>query len=240
MSKQLGSRETVVVEIRPAEGGDDAKLFTFDIYKMLTAYCRIKGWEVELFEMRPAGRMGYHEIVFLVEGKGVYKDLMFETGGHRVQRVPPTEKHDRRQTSTITVAVLPEPTDVQVHVDERDLEWESFRAGGAGGQHQNKTDSAVRVTHTPSGTVVVCRDERSQLQNKRKAMAVLRSRLFSSASTTSHSGRNDQRANQVGSGMRGDKTRTYNFREDRVTDHRTGKTVRDVATILRGHLDLLR
>jgi len=232
--------ETVVVEIRPAEGGDDAKLFTEDIYKMLLAYSLRKGWESEMICMRSAGRHGYQEITFLVRGKGAQKDLLLEAGGHRVQRVPPTEKHDRRQTSTITVAILPEPTEAEVSVDEDDLEWQTFRAGGAGGQHQNKTDSAVRVTHVPTGTVVVCRDERSQHENKRKALTVLRARIFSSAREQIAGARNEDRASQIGSGMRGDKIRTYNFREDRVQDHRSGKIVRDVALILKGRLDLLR
>jgi peptide chain release factor 1 len=240
MGKHQQQKETVVVEIRPAEGGDDAKLFTFDIFKMISAYSRNKGWEVEIVEMRSAGRHGYQDITFLVHGKGVYADLTHETGGHRVQRVPPTEKRDRRQTSTITVAVLPQPTEVEVHIDERDLEWQTFRAGGAGGQHQNKTDSAVRLIHTPTNTVVVCRDERSQHENRRKAMAVLRARIFSAVQGSTDASRNEQRSSQIGSGMRGDKVRTYNFREDRVTDHRTGKTVRDVDSILRGRLELLR
>lgn len=234
------SVETVVVEIRPAEGGDDAKMFTFDIFKMISSYCKGRGWDVDLFEMKPSGRTGYQEIVFLVRGKGAYAALQYESGGHRVQRVPPTEKRDRRQTSTITVAVLPEPTDVQVHVDDRDLQWETFRAGGPGGQHQNKTDSAVRVTHLPTGTVAVCKDERSQYDNKRKALEVVKARIFMALQARVSGDRNSQRSQQIGSGMRGDKVRTYNFREDRVTDHRTGKTVRDVEAVLRGRLDLLR
>lgn len=234
------NKETVVVEVRPAEGGDDAKLFTYDIYKMLASYCLSKQWEVEMVELRPAGRVGYQDIVFLVRGNGVYADLLKESGGHRVQRVPPTEKRDRRQTSTITVAVLPEPTEVQVHVDERDLRWETFRAGGAGGQNVNKVDSAVRLIHEPTNTVVVCRDERSQLENKRKALAVLRARIYAQVATTTSTTRNTSRAEQIGSGMRGDKVRTYNFREDRVTDHRSGKTVRGVDGVLRGKLSQLR
>lgn len=232
--------ETVVVEIRPAEGGDDAKMFTFDIFKMISAYCRNQGWEVDVFDMKASGRTGYQEIVFLVRGKGAYAALAYESGGHRVQRVPPTEKRDKRQTSTITVAVLPEPTDVQVHVEDRDLVWETFRAGGPGGQHQNRTDSAVRVTHRPTNTVAVCKDERSQHMNKKKALEVIKARIFSALQQRVSGDRNAQRSQQIGSGMRGEKVRTYNFREDRVTDHRTGKTVRDVEAILRGRLDLLR
>lgn len=233
------SIETTIVEIRPAEGGDDAKLFTFDLFKMLSAYCLSKGWEVEILEMRDAGRHGYQQITFLVRGNGCQGALLQEAGGHRVQRVPPTEKRGRRQTSTVTVAVLPEPRDVRLHIPEHELRVETFRAGGPGGQHQNKTDTAVRVTHIPTG-VTATSTMKSQKENRKLALAVLRTRLLVAREEAAAESRNQKRADQVGSGMRGDKRRTYNFKANRVTDHVTGRTVRDVKAVLRGNLDPLR
>ena len=233
------STETTIVEIRPAEGGDDAKLFTFDLYKMLATYCSNKGWEVEPLEMRAAARHGYQQITFLVRGRGCQGALLHEAGGHRVQLVPPTEKRGRRQTSTVTVAVLPEPRDVRLHIPDRDLRVETYRAGGPGGQHQNKTDSAVRVTHLPTG-ISAASTMKSQKENRKLALAVLRTRLLAAKTESATQARNKKRAQQVGSGMRGDKRRTYNFKANRVTDHVSGKTVRDVKGVLRGNLDALR
>jgi len=233
------SKETVVVEIRPAEGGDDAKLFTFDIFKMLSAYCKRKRWDIQVVAMRPAGRHGYQEITLVVSGKGALAGLLPEVGGHRVQRVPPTEKRGRRQTSTITVAVLPQPRDVDVKIRDSDLKWETMRGTGPGGQHRNTTDSAVRVTHKPTG-VSAYSDTKSQHDNRKYALAVLKSRLSEQMKQKAKREHNVTRARQIGAGMRGDKRRTYNFRENRVTDHVSGKTVRNVKAVLGGKLDQLR
>lgn len=232
------STETTIVEIRPAEGGDDAKLFTFDLFKMISSYCTNKGWEVEILEMRDA-TLGYQQITFLVRGKGCQAALKHEAGGHRVQRVPPTEKRGRRQTSTVTVAVLPEAQEVELRLRDSDLRFETYRAGGPGGQHQNKTDSAVRVTHLPTG-IQAASTMKSQKENKKLALAVLRSRLLEAKLSKVTEKRNSRRSEQIGTGMRGDKRRTYNFKANRVTDHVTNKTVRDVKGVLRGNLDGLR
>ena len=215
--------DSVVVEIRPAEGGDDAKLFTHDLFKVMVAYCERMRWEVELVDIRPA-KIGFHEIVFIVRGAGAARGLEPEAGGHRIQRVPPTEKRGRRQTSTVTVAVLPEPTEAQVHVDPKDLRWEMLKASSKGGQHANKNESGVRVTHAPTGVVAVALSK-SQYANKKQALQVLRSRLLQRHQGSLAQTRCDKRSEQVGSGMRGDKVRTIRYQDGQVTDHRTGKKI---------------
>lgn len=232
--------DTVIVEIRPAEGGDDAKMFTLDLFKMLLAHCLSQGWRVDLAVKRPAGRRGgYQEITFVVRGEGALADLLNEVGGHRVQRVPPTEKRGRRQTSTVTVAVLPQAPEIKLNLRDKDLRWETMTAGGPGGQHQNKVETAVRVTHLPTG-VTASSSTKSQKENKRIALAVLRARLLATEKAEASQARNQNRRKQIGLGMRGDKRRTYNFKANRVTDHVTGKTVRDVKGVLRGNLGGLR
>lgn len=228
--------ERVIVEIRPAEGGDDAKLFTLDLYKVLVSYCKSKKWTTDLMWMKSIGK-GFQEIVFSVEGKGVYDRLKREAGGHRVQRVPPTEKRGRRQTSTVTVAVLPEPSEIDLRIDPKDLKWETMRSTGNGGQSVNTTDSAVRVTHTPTGVSAIAQ-EKSQHANRKRVLSVLRSRLLEQKEIQQHQKRNTKRAKQLGTGQRGDKVRTIRYQDGRVTDHRTGKKVR-IKSWESGELDKL-
>lgn len=230
--------ETVVVEIRPAEGGDDAKLFALNVYRSIIAYAALRKWEAELVEMRPAARAGYQEIVFTVRGRGAWDALSKEAGGHRVQRIPPTERHGRRQTSTVTVAVLPEPSGSTLVLLDRDLKWETMRASGPGGQGVNTTASAVRVTHTPTGVSATCQT-RSQHQNKDAALSVLRARLQEQATSKQDQARNRARSQQIGSGMRGDKIRTIRYQDDTVTDHSSGRQT-SVTRWERGYLDDLR
>jgi len=231
-------KDTVIIEIRPAEGGDDAKMFTFDLFKMISAHCKSKRWKVELVAMREASRHGYQEITFLVRGQGALADLLNEAGGHRVQRVPPTEKRGRRQTSTVTVAVLAQASNVDLKIRESDLKVETMRGTGPGGQHRNTTDSAVRVTHIPTG-INAYSDTKSQHDNKRNALAVLKARLVDAEQRKATQSRNAKRKKQVGMRMRGDKIRTIRYQDGRVIDHRTRKktTIKRWET---GHLDDLR
>lgn len=216
--------ETVVVEIRPAEGGDDAKMFTEDMLRVLLKYCARRGWRADMTSVSYA-RRGCKEIVFTVKGKGVSR-LAKEAGCHRVQRVPPTDKKGRRQTSTITVAVLPLPKRVTVNLRDKDLRWETMRASGPGGQNVNKCETAVRVTHVPTGLTATAQTK-SQATNKQRALEVLMSRLHSVEKSRIRGDRNRTRARQVGSGNRGDeKIRTIRYQDGKVTDHRSGTTVR--------------
>jgi len=228
--------DTVVVEIRPAEGGDDAKMFTQDLFRVFAKFCQRKGWEVDITAMREAQR-GYHEIVFTVKGKGALKRLLLEAGGHRVQRVPPTERKGRRQSSTVTVAVLLQPSAVELDIRPSDIRIETMRSSGPGGQHANKTDSAVRITHIPTG-VNAYAGTKSQNANKKRAMEVLRSRLYQNQLSERRQSHNNQRAGQIGTGMRGDKVRTIRYQDGRVLDHRTGKKI-NLKTWLAGDLDTL-
>ncbi|HEY8477418.1 MAG TPA: peptide chain release factor 1 [Chloroflexota bacterium] len=229
----------VIVEIRAGTGGEEASLFAADLFRMYARYAERQGWKVELLSTSPTDLGGFREVIFEVKGHGAYSRFKHESGVHRVQRVPVTEASGRIHTSTATVAVLPEPDEVEVNIDEEDLEIEVFRSGGHGGQSVNTTDSAVRITHRPTGIVVSCQDERSQLKNKMKAMAVLRARLYELELRKHREEISSTRRAQVGSGERAEKIRTYNFPQDRVTDHRIGLTLHNLGGILDGELDTL-
>lgn len=229
----------VFVEIRAAAGGEEAALFAGDLYRMYSRYAQLQGWNVEIVDANETGIGGFREIIFEVRGKRAYSRLKFESGGHRVQRVPVTESSGRIHTSTVTVAVMPEAEDVDVDVDEKDLRIDTFHAGGHGGQNVNKVATAVRMTHLPTGIVAICQDERSQLRNKQKAMAVLKARLLDRALREQREAVTADRRSKVGTGERAEKVRTYNFPQDRVTDHRINLTLHNLPTILDGNLDPL-
>ncbi len=227
----------VILEIRGAEGGEEANLWARDLYEMYRAYADRRGWDVETLSLDPSDLGGVNQVTFVVRGDDAWRRLKYEGGPHRVQRVPVTESQGRIHTSAATVAVLPEADDVEVAVDERDLEIDVYRASGPGGQSVNTTDSAVRITHVPSGIVVAMQDERSQLQNRDRAMRVLRARLLERAERERAAEQSAERRAQVGGGGRSEKIRTYNFKEGRVTDHRIGFTVHRLPDVLAGDLD---
>ncbi len=227
----------VIVELRAAAGGDEAALWAADLYRMFERFAERHGWTIESISSSPTDGGGLKEATFSVKGKGAYSHLKWEAGPHRVQRVPKTESQGRIHTSIATVAVLPEVEDVEVDIQDGDLEIETMRSQGPGGQSVNTTDSAVRITHKPSGIVVSCQDEKSQLQNKLKALRVLRARLYQRQLAEQLGERSEARKAQVGSGERAEKIRTYNFKENRVTDHRVGVTLHSLPEILDGDLD---
>jgi len=237
LPKDPADKKDVIVEIRAGTGGDEAGLFAADLFRMYSRYAASKGWKVDIINSNETGIGGFKEIIFEVKGKGVYSILKYESGVHRVQRVPVTESSGRIHTSTATVAVLPEAEEVEVAIDPNDLRIDTFCSGGAGGQNVNKVASAVRITHIPTGMVVVCQDERSQLQNKIKAMAVLRARLLDQERQRQFQEVTDARRSQVGTGERSEKIRTYNFPQGRVSDHRIGLTIHNLEGILEGDLD---
>ncbi len=228
---------SVVVEIRAGAGGEEAALFAAVLYRMYSMYAVKKGWTSEIVSVNETELGGFKEISFLLGGQGVYSRLKFESGVHRVQRVPETETQGRIHTSTVTVAVLPEAEEVEVHIDPADLRIDTFRASGAGGQHINKTESAIRITHLPTGLVVECQDERSQYKNKDRAMKVLRSRLLDRERSRQEQALSSERRSQVGTGDRSERIRTYNYPQGRVTDHRIGLTLYKIEEILNGSLD---
>lgn len=234
---ELANTHSLIVEIRAGTGGEEAALFARNLFDMYTRYAAKKSWKIELMDVSPSDMAGFKEVTFSISGDGVYQELQFESGGHRVQRVPETEAQGRVHTSAATVAVLPEPTEVDIVVRDEDLEIETMRSGGPGGQHQNKTESGVRIRHLPSGVVVNCRDEKSQHKNKAKAMRVLRSRLYEAQLEKQRAARADQRRNQIGSGDRSDRIRTYNFPQNRLTDHRIGLTLYQLDRIIAGDMD---
>ncbi len=231
--------DSVIVEIRAGTGGAEAALFAGDLYDMYTHYARDQGWKVEDIAFSPGEQGGYKEVVFSITGDEVYANLRYESGGHRVQRVPKTEQQGRIHTSAATVAVLPEPDEVQIEIRDQDIEWERMRAGGAGGQHVNKTESAVRIWYkrgTPEELEVKCQDERSQHKNYDRAMRILRSRLYERQQQALHRERAEQRRDQIGSGDRSERIRTYNFPQNRVTDHRINLTLYKLDAIIAGNL----
>ena len=227
----------IIMEIRAGTGGIEAGLFTANLFRMYSKYAARKGWKIEAISLNLTEKGGYKEAIFSVSGRNVYGNMKFESGTHRVQRVPETEASGRIHTSAATVAVMPEAEEVEVDINPKDLRIDVFRAGGRGGQHVNVTDSAVRITHIPSGLIVSCQDERSQHKNKSKAMRVLRARLLDKYKQDQHQKRADDRKKQVGTGDRSEKIRTYNFPDRRVTDHRIGLTLHKLESILEGDLD---
>jgi peptide chain release factor 1 len=234
--------DSIIMEIRAGTGGDEAALFAGDLYDMYTHYARDHGWRVEGISFNPGEHGGFKEVVFSVSGDGVFQHLRYESGGHRVQRVPKTEQQGRIHTSAATVAVLPEPDQVQIEVRDQDIEWERMRAGGAGGQHVNKTESAVRIWYkrgTPEELEVKCQDERSQHKNFDRAMRILRSRLYERQQATLHRERAEQRRTLIGSGDRSERIRTYNFPQNRVTDHRINLTLYRLDSVIAGDLNEL-
>jgi peptide chain release factor 1 len=235
--KDPNDERDVIVEIRAAVGGDEAAIWAGDLYRMYQRYAEVHGWSTESISTSLSEPGGFKEVTFSVKGRGAYSRFKFEAGPHRVQRVPRTESQGRIHTSIATVAVLPEVDDVEVEVHENDLEVDVFRSSGPGGQSVNTTDSAVRLTHIPTGLVVICQDEKSQLQNKVKAMRVLRARLYQLELDRQMSEVAADRKAQVGSGERAEKIRTYNYKENRVTDHRIGLTIKRLPEILEGALD---
>ena len=228
---------SVIVEIRAGAGGEEAGLFAADLFRMYSRYAAERGWATEIMSSNETGIGGFKEIIFEVNGKGAFSKLKYESGVHRVQRVPLTESSGRIHTSTATVAVLPEADEVDVSIDPSELRVDTFRASGAGGQHVNKVDSAVRITHLPTGIVVTCQDERSQMKNRTKAMAVLRARLLDSERQRQLQEVTDSRRSQVGTGDRSEKIRTYNYPQGRVSDHRIGLTLHNLESVLEGDLD---
>ncbi len=229
----------VIIEVRAGTGGEEAALFVADLFRMYSKYATAKNFTIEVLDSSPTGKGGFKDVVFGISGPSVYPAFKYEMGIHRVQRVPATEANGRIHTSAVTVAVLPEADETEVNIGPTDLKIDVYRASGAGGQHVNKTESAVRITHLPSGLVVQCQDERSQHKNKIKAMRVLRARLYDALQQKHHNEMAKQRKEQIGSGDRSGKIRTYNFPDQRVTDHRIGLTLHALNDILDGHLDEL-
>ena len=237
--KDPNDEKSVIVEIRGGAGGDEAALFAGDLFRMYSRYGEIKGWKIDIMDSHESDLGGYKEIVFSIEGTGAYSKLKYESGVHRVQRIPTTESGGRIHTSTVTVAVLPEAKEVDVEIDLNEVRIDLFCSSGPGGQSVNTTKSAVRLTHEPTGIVVSCQDEKSQIKNKDKAMKVLRARLYKKAMEEEIAKVASERKSQVGTGDRSERIRTYNFSQNRITDHRIGLTLHKLENILEGDLDEL-
>ena len=237
LPKDPNDGKPVILEVRGAEGGEEANLFARDLYEMYVAYASRRRWKVETLSIDPSDLGGMNQVVFVIRGDDAWSRMKFEGGPHRVQRVPVTESQGRIHTSSATVMVLAEAEEVDIHIDEKDLQIDVYRASGPGGQGVNTTDSAVRITHIPTGVVVTMQDERSQLQNRARAMTVLRSRLLKAAQDEHEAKMSAARRSQVGGGGRGEKIRTYNYKENRLTDHRIGYTVYSLSDVLAGDLD---
>ncbi len=237
LPKDPHDEKNILLEIRAGTGGEEAGLFASDLFRMYSKLAEKQGWRMEILNRHYTGVGGFKEIIALIEGKGVYSRLKFESGVHRVQRVPVTESQGRIHTSTVTVAILPEAEEVDVQIDPNDLRIDIFRSSGPGGQSVNTTDSAVRITHLPTGMVVSCQDEKSQHKNKAKALKILRARLMDKAQQEKQVEISEKRRNQVGTGERSERIRTYNFPQGRVTDHRIGLTLYRLESILEGELD---
>ncbi|MCC6728941.1 MAG: peptide chain release factor 1 [Chthonomonadales bacterium] len=236
MPRDPNDEKSVIVEIRPAAGGEEAALFAGDLLRMYTRYAERRGWKVEVMSAQETGIGGFSDAVLSIQGRGAYSQLKFESGVHRVQRVPVTESSGRIHTSTVTVAVLPEAEEVEVQINPNDIDMDVYHSSSAGGQNVQKVATAIRILHKPSGIVVTCQDERSQLQNKEKAMRMLRARLYERELSARTAERTETRRSQVGSGDRSEKIRTYNFPDGRVTDHRVGVTIYNMPQILDGGL----
>lgn len=237
LPKDENDERNIIMEIRGAAGGDEAQLFAGDLFEMYRKYAENQGWQVEVLDSNPTGVGGFKEIIFSIDGNNVYSKLKFENGAHRVQRVPETESQGRIHTSTATVVVMPEAEDVEIDIDPNDIRTDIYHASGAGGQHVNKTASAVRLTHEPTGIVVAMQDERSQLKNREKAMKVLRSRVYDKIQSEQQAEFDAERKSAVGTGDRSERIRTYNFPQSRVTDHRINLTLQKLDQILDGDLD---
>ncbi|MFH1311868.1 MAG: peptide chain release factor 1 [Candidatus Eisenbacteria bacterium] len=237
LPRDPSDEKNTIVEIRAGTGGDEAALFAADLFRMYTKYAEERGWKTDVLGSNPTGVGGFKEVIFLVEGKGAYSRLKYESGVHRVQRIPVTESSGRIHTSAVTVAILPEAGEVDIDIKPEEIRLDVYRSSGPGGQSVNTTDSAVRITHLPTGIVVQCQDEKSQHKNRAKALKVLRSRLFDKARQDQEHERAENRKQQVGTGDRSEKIRTYNFPQARVTDHRIGLTVHKLEGILDGNID---
>jgi peptide chain release factor 1 len=237
LPKDPNDDKNVIIEIRGAAGGDEAALFAGDLYRMYSRFAEMQGWKTEVIEASSTGVGGYKEIIFMLNGKGAYSKMKFENGAHRVQRVPETESGGRIHTSTATVACLPEAEEVEITIHEKDIRTDTFASSGPGGQSVNTTMSAVRLTHLPTGVVVSCQDEKSQIKNKEKAMKVLRARVYDKFQREVQAEYDATRKSAVGTGDRSERIRTYNFPQNRVTDHRIGLTIQKLDQILQGKLD---
>ena len=239
LPKDPNEDKNIILEIRAGTGGEEAALFAADLFRMYSRYAELRGWKTEILSQNSTGIGGFKEVIFLIEGHRVFSRLRYESGAHRVQRVPATEAQGRIHTSAVTVAVLPEAEEIDIEISPEDLRIDVYRSSGCGGQHVNTTDSAVRITHLPSGLVVTCQDEKSQHKNKAKAMKVLRSRLLDLQQEEQKSKISEERKHMVGSGDRSQRIRTYNFPQGRATDHRIGLTLYRLESLLQGELDMI-